>query len=109
MKFSRGRGKILLSGIGNKKTIEIVDGYYTEDGKYFIYKTTTKWYMMDVNSGLSYGKSENFLTKKDVEKQLTNIISKFEKVKTEQKEWYKKVVTQYKKLCREYDLTGGRK
>ena len=36
MKFSRGRGKILLSGIGNKKTIEIVDGHYTEDGKYFI-------------------------------------------------------------------------
>lgn len=109
MKFSRGRGKILLTGIGNKKSIEIVDGHYTDDGKYFVYKTHLYWYVMDVNSGLSYGKSENFLTKKDVEKQLTNIIIKFEKVKAEQKDWYKKVSNAYKKLCRDYDLNGGRK
>ena len=109
MKLSRGRGKILLSGIGNKKSIEVVDGYYTEDGKYFIYKGKTNWYMMDALSGLSYGKSQNYLTKKDVEKNLTNIIIKFDKVRENEKEWYDKVVKQYKKLCREYDLNGGRR
>lgn len=109
MKFSRGRGKILLSGINNKKSIEIVDGYYTEDGKYFIYKGKVNWYMMDVNSGLSYGKSQHYLTKRDVEKNLGNIVSKFDKVKEEDKKWYDKVVKQYRQLCREYDLNGGRK
>lgn len=109
MKFSRGRGKILLSGINNKKSIEIVDGYYTEDGKYFVYKTNVFWYIMDVNSGLSYGKSESFTTKKDIEKQLTNIMVKFEKFKEKDIEWYNKIAKNYKKLCREYDLNGGRK
>ena len=109
MKFSRGRGKILLNGINNKKSIEIVDGYYTEDGKYFIYKGVSNWYMMDANSGLSYGKSQNYTTKKDVENNLGSIISKFDKVKEHDKDWYNKVARQYKKLCREYDLNGGRK
>ena len=109
MKLSRGRGKIFLNGINNKKSVEIVDGYYTEDGKYFIYKGSTKWYMMDVNSGLSYGRSENFLTKKDIEKQTTSIMLKFDKVKENDKAWYDKVAKQYKKLCREYDLNGGRR
>ena len=109
MKFSRGRGKILLNGINNKKSIEIVDGYYTEDGKYFIYKGVSNWYMMDVNSGLSYGKSQSYQTKKDVEKNIATIINNFEKVKAGKKDWYKKVATQYKRLCREYDLNGGRK
>lgn len=109
MKFSRGRGKILLSGIGNKKTIEVVDGHYTDDGKYFLYKGKSKWYVMDANSGLSYGNSQNYQTKKDIEKELTNIMVKFEKVKEEQKDWYKKMSNAYKKLCREYDLTEGRR
>lgn len=109
MKLSRGRGKILLSGINNKKSVEIVDGYYTEDGKYFIYKGKLNWYMMDVASGLSYGKSQHYATKKDVEKNLTNIIIKFEKVRENDKTWYDKVSKSYKKLCREYDLNGGRR
>lgn len=109
MKFSRGRGKVLLTGIGNKKSIEIVDGHYTEDGKYFVYKTHLYWYVMDVNSGLSYGRSESFTTKKDVEKQLTNIMIKFDKVREGQPDWYSKISKQYKKLCREYDLNGGRR
>ena len=109
MKLSRGRGKILLSGINNKKSVEIVDGYYTEDGKYFIYKGTSKWYMMDANSGLSYGNSKNYLTKKDIEKEITNIIIKFEKVRENDKTWYDKVSKSYKKLCREYDLKEGRR
>ena len=65
--------------------------------------------MMDVNSGLSYGKSQHYLTKRDVEKNLGNIVSKFDKVKEEDKKWYDKVVKQYRQLCREYDLNGGRK
>ena len=65
--------------------------------------------MMDANSGLSYGKSQNYLTKKDVERNLTNIIINFETVKEKDKMWYDKVVKQYKKLCREYDLNGGRR
>ena len=40
---------------------------------------------------------------------LGSIISKFDKVKEHDKDWYNKVARQYKKLCREYDLNGGRK
>lgn len=109
MKTSRGRGKILLNGINNKKSIEIVDGYYTEDGKYFIYKGKTFWYIMDVRSGLSYGKSESFVSKKDVEKEVPNIILKFDKVKSEKLDWYNKISMTYKRLCKEYDLKEGRR
>lgn len=107
MKLSRGRGRVLIIE-DKKKSVEVVDGYYTEDGKYFIYKGKTKWYTMDAESGLSYGKSKSYLTKKDVEKDIKNIIPNFIKVQTDNKTWYNKVVKCYKQLCREYDLKIGR-
>lgn len=107
MKLSRGRGRILVVE-NDIKSVEVVDGYYTEDCKYFIYKGKIKWYMMDVDSGLSYGRSKSYLTKKDLEKDIKNIIPNFDKVRTINKTWYNKVSKYYKQLCREYDLKVGR-
>ena len=107
MKLSRGRGKVLLKD-GNKKSIEIIDGYYTEDGTFFIYKTKN-WYALDTKSGLSFGKSKNYLTKKEIVDDFPKVIKEFERMKQEHTDMYVKTCSAYKRLCREYDLNGGRR
>lgn len=108
MKTSKGRGKVLISGINKKKEIVIVDGAYTEDGKYFIYKTNMYWYVMDINSGLSIGKGDNYTTKTGLLQKYNELTKDFEKKKEENKDVYLKISRAYKKLCREYDLKGGK-
>ena len=78
MKTSKGRGKVLISGIGNKKHIVVFDGSYSEDGKYFIYKTHLYWYIMDVNSGLSIGKYDNYTTKNGLLQNYNKLVNEFE-------------------------------
>lgn len=104
MKTSKGRGKVLISGIGNKKHIVVFDGSYSEDGKYFIYKTHLYWYLMDVNSGLSLGKYDNYTTKNGLLQNYNKLVNEFEDKVNRNKNTYLKISRAYKKLCREYDL-----
>lgn len=104
MKTSKGRGKVLITGIKKKREIVIMDGAYTEDGKYFIYKTNYYWYLMDVNSGLSMGKYDNYTTKNGLLKNYNKLTSDFESKVKANKDVYLKISRAYKKLCREYDL-----
>ena len=104
MKTSKGRGKVLISGIGNKKQIVVFDGSYSEDGKYFIYKTNLYWYIMDVNSGLSIGKYDKYTTKNGLLQNYNKLVSEFEDKVNRNKNAYSKISRAYKKLCREYDL-----
>lgn len=104
MKTSKGRGKVLISGIGNKKHIVVFDGSYSEDGKYFIYKTNLYWYIMDVNSGLSLGKYDKYTTKNGLLQNYNKLVSEFEDKVSRNKNTYSKISRAYKKLCREYDL-----
>lgn len=104
MKTSKGRGKVLISGIGNKKQIVVFDGSYSEDGKYFIYKTNLYWYIMDVNSGLSIGKYDKYTTKNGLLQNYNKLVSEFEDKVNRNKNTYSKISRAYKKLCREYDL-----
>lgn len=104
MKTSKGRGKVLITGIKKKREIVVMDGSYVEDGKYFIYKTHLYWYIMDINSGLSIGKGDNYTTKTGLLKNYDMLVKDFEKKKEENKEVYLKISRAYKKLCKEYDL-----
>ena len=104
MKTSKGRGKVLISGIGNKKQIVIFDGSYSENGKYFIYKTNLYWYIMDVNSGLSIGKYDKYTTKNGLLQNYNKLVNEFEDKVNRNKNTYLKISRAYKKLCREYDL-----
>ena len=104
MKTSRGRGKVLISGIGNKKHVVVMDGAYTEDGKYFIYKTSLYWYIMDIKSGLSIGKEDNYTTKIGLLQKYDELTKDFEKKIVEHKDIYQKICRNYKRLCKEYDL-----
>lgn len=104
MKTSRGRGKVLIRGINNKQSIIMVDGHYTDDGKYFAYKTSAYWYLMDVKSGLSLGKGDNYTTKTSLLDNFNKLTSDFEKTIKEHSDTYKKISAKYKRLCKEYDL-----
>jgi len=105
MTFSRGRCKILLV-FNNRKRLETLDGYYTEDGNYFIYKTTTFWYVLDVKSGLSYGRNKGYTMKKDIVNDLDYIIHKFNVYKDNHEDEYKKHCASYKRLCKQADVGG---
>lgn len=104
MKTSKGRGKVLISGVGKKKHIVVFDGAYTEDGKYFIYKTSKYWYIMDIKSGLSIGKGDDYTTKVGLLQKYNELTRDFEKKITEHKDTYQKICRAYKRLCKEHDL-----
>ena len=104
MKTSKGRGKVLISGIGNKQHVVVFDGSYTEDGRYFIYKTHLYWYLMDVKSGLSLGKGDNYTTKTGLLQNFNKLTNDFEDKVKRYGTTYKKIVAKYKRLCKEYDL-----
>lgn len=108
MKTTRGRCKVMLE-FNKKRHIELIDGYYTEDENYFIYKPSSYWYVLDVNSGLSYGRGKGYVMKKDIVKDLDFIIDKFNQYRDRFEEQYNKNCKYYKKLCKEYDLKEGRK
>ena len=105
MTFSRGRCMVLLE-FNNKKNVELLDGYYTEDGNYFIYKTTTFWYVLDVKSGSSYGRGKGYTMKKDIVKDLDFIIRQFNLYKDKYEEYYKKACASYKRLCKQAESGG---
>lgn len=104
MKTSKGRGKVLISGINNKQHVVVLDGSYTEDGRYFIYKTHLYWYLMDTKSGLSLGKGDNYTTKTGLLQNFNKLTSEFEDRVKKYDVVYKKIATKYKRLCKEYDL-----
>ena len=102
MKLTSGRCRILLQFNGKKK-IEIFDGYYTEDNKYFIYHTKYFWYVADTSTGISQGNNMGYKMKKEIVKDLDLIIHKFNVYRDKHESDYKKLCASYKRLCKKFE------